>query len=132
MHGDVRNEYEQQMNDDIIQIMPAPGWRIAYLMDEGDIWVKPLLCWAVVDDSDTIGRNITAVTVEETMVDFEDPPCDNALGYLAPGERVPKHWKRQAKAQRKKYRRNRPTAIRRLGQVLRKGAAAIRHGLPTG
>jgi len=104
--GDVRNAFEQEMNKDIVQIISADGWRAVYLYDDGELEVKPLVCWSVYDDKNTIGRDVYAHVLEDgkvTVVDTDGRYLD-LVGILGPGERMPKSWKRQIKNKKKKAR----------------------------
>ena len=103
--GFVRNEYEQQMNADFVQIIPANGWRLVYLCnDDGELEIKPLVCWAIYDDEDHIGREIRACVFEDGRVVVVDTSEIDYLGIFGPGQRMPISWKRQIRVKRKRLR----------------------------
>jgi len=102
--GDVRNAFEQELNADLVQIIPAVGWRAVYRYGDGELEIRPLVCWAIYDNPDVIGRNIQAFVIEDgevTMVDTGGGDLDY-LGILGPEQRLPKSWKRQARDKRKR------------------------------
>jgi len=95
-YGDIRNAFEQEMNVDIVQIIPAVGWRAVFLYDDGELEIIPLVCWAIYDNPDVIGREIKACVVEDGTVTVVDENWKGlAVDFLAPGQCMPKSWKRQ-------------------------------------
>jgi len=78
--------------EDIIQIIPAQGWK-AWYGDNGKIYSDPLVCWAL-----TAGHEVKGCIDDDGYIMVEDSETTNFLGFLAPGQRIPKHWKKRAKS----------------------------------
>jgi hypothetical protein len=94
-------EREEHMMRQLVQIIPAEGWRavLAGRLRTGGVVLrdKPLACWALVEDRDEDGawRDVVGLTADG---DVEE--CDlkgGFVGYLREGDDVRK-W--QAKAER--------------------------------
>lgn len=99
-----RTEIEQQENNDIVALCPADGWKAYYFDDHGKLFAEPLVGWVIHDSPDTIGREIRpAVWSCQSEIDIATCFDGCSLGCLAPGEKIPRHWKKQVRIERQKY-----------------------------
>lgn len=83
---------------DTKQIIPAVGWRAAYY-DKGKIWTDPVIAFGLFG-SKFAGHDIIAFINGNGEISYELPndKTENFLGFLSPGQRIPRWMKRQAKA----------------------------------
>ncbi len=61
------------------QYIPAGGWRIAGLSDDGTVWAEPIIAW---EFTDGIGRPVVAEP--DSLTVFAEPLGDGWL--VAPGD----------------------------------------------
>jgi len=99
-----RTEAEQIENNDIIALCPADGWKAYSIDGEGTLFAEPLIGWVIYDDADTIGREVHPMVwqnQEEAYMETNFGDC--YLGCLAPGEKIPWHWKKKARIEKRKF-----------------------------
>jgi hypothetical protein len=63
----------------ILQIIPAEGWSAIYADGDGEIFVMPLVCWALVESANVDGEEIIGMTADDSHI--TDASDDNLLGY---------------------------------------------------
>lgn len=69
------------------QIISADGWRAVYREDDGDFYVEPLCCWAVVEE----GGDSFVVGMDAAEMVAACDSASNFVGYLASGESTEKY-----------------------------------------